>query len=258
MIRTWSKFNYGLNITVNNRYLNFGEGGPELTAILETGDYSLAEFPDALASAMSDVGSQAYSASIARSNNNLLTISAPGPFELFVNTGSNAGSDPFELIGFEYPSDLTGTNTYTGNTDCGSQYFPQFLLQSFVNYLNSQRSYDPTTNKTPAGRVEVVSFGIDQFFEMDIKFITDLPMDGKLIRTNSTGLADAIDFMLYATQKNKFEFVPDIDDPGTFYKVILESSPGFSDGTGFKLKELFGQNLPDIYETGVITLRIVP
>jgi hypothetical protein len=38
---------------------------------------------------------------------------------------------------------------------------------------------------------------------------------------------------------------------------LLESSPDYSDGTGYKLKELFDKNLPDIYETGILKLRIV-
>jgi hypothetical protein len=127
-----------------------------------------------------------------------------------------------------------------------------------VDRLHSQKSYEPTVNKTPSGRVEVVRFGLNQFFEMDVKFITDKPMDGCVIKNNVSGVADAVDFLEYITQKNKFEFVPDVGDPATFFKVILESYPSFSDGTGFKLRELFTQNLPDIYETGVFTLRVVP
>ncbi len=82
-------------------------------------------------------------------------------------------------------------------------------------------------------------------------------MDGAIIRNNPTGLADALSFLGYISQKKKFEFVPDVLAPSTYYRVILEKAPDYSSGTGFKLKELFGQNLPDIYETGIFTLRVV-
>jgi hypothetical protein len=258
LIYTFSKFNYGLNIDVNNQYLNFSEGGPELTAVLPPGDYTLGQISSIVQSAMNDVGGQVYTVSVDRSNGNKATISAPGPFELLVNTGSNIGTDPFEELGFVFPGDLTGASTYTGSEDAGEQYYPQFMLQSYVDRNLSQKFYDPTVSKTPSGRVSVVSFGKEQFFEMDIKFITNKVMDGKVIKNNPTGLADAIAFLEYVTKKLKVEFIPDVDAPETFFKVLLESAPGFGDGTGFKLKELFSQNLPDFYETGVTVWRVVP
>lgn len=258
MIYSYSKFNYGINITVDNRFINFSEGGPELTAVIETGDYALEQFPQAVESALNDAGSLTYSVTVDRTNNNLMTIVGSGVFDLLINTGSNNGNAAWETMGFVYPGDLTGASTYSGSGDCGDQYFPQFLLQSYVDRLHSQKSFDPTVNQTPSGRVEVVRFGLQQFFEMDVKFITDKPMDGCVIKNNASGVSDAVDFLEFISQKNKFEFVPDVGDPLTFYKVILESFPGFSNGTGFKLRELFTQNLPDIYETGVFTLRVVP
>jgi hypothetical protein len=258
MIYSYSKFNYGINITTDNRFINFSEGGPELTAVIDTGDYALEQFPAAVQAALNDAGALTYTVTVDRNNNNVMTITGSGTFSLLINTGSNNGNAAWTTMGFVYPGDLTGASTYDGSTDCGEQYFPQFLLQSYVDRLHSQKSYEPTVNKTPSGRVEVVRFGLNQFFEMDVKFITDKPMDGCVIKNNASGVADAVDFLEFVSQKNKFEFVPDVDQPSTFFKVILESYPGFSDGTGFKLKELFTQNLPDIYETGVFILRVVP
>lgn len=258
MIRTWSKFNYGIQITVNNRFLNFSEGGPELTATLETGDYTLGQFPSIVEAALNQAGALTYEVVVDRLDNNRMTILADGTFSLLINTGSQSGTAPFLLMGFNYPGDLTGSATYSGNEDTGSQYFPQFLLQSYVDRLNFRQSNEATVNKTATGRVEVVNFGILQFFEMDVKFITDLPMDNVVIKNNPNGYMDAINLFADISQKYKFEFVPDVDDPETIYKVVLESFPGFNDGTGFKLKELFAQNLPDIYETGVFKLRLIP
>jgi hypothetical protein len=256
MIRTWSKFNYGFQIDTSNNSLNFSEGGPELTAVLESGDYTLGEFAEVVATALSAIGALDYTASINR-NTNVITLSASGTFSILLATGSNIGISFASLMGFSQVVDLTGAATYTGASAAGFQYYPQFLLQSYVPPEIFKQSADATVNKAASGRVEVIRFGVEQFIEMDIKFITDLPMDNVVIKNNSSGLQDAIDFLDDITQKAKFEFVPDVDTPATFYEVILESFPGFQNGAGFKLKELFAQNLPDFYETGVIKLRVV-
>ncbi len=161
------------------------------------------------------------------------------------------------MLGFDFSIDLVGDDSYTGNLRSGSVYRPQFQLQSYVPPDNFQESVSPVINESGDGRVEVVRFGTKNKIEMDIKFITNLPMDGLTIRNNPSGLSDALAFINYITQKKKFEFVPDVDSADDFHKVILENTPGFSDGTGFKLKELFFEGLPDIYETGVITLRVI-
>lgn len=256
MIRTWSKFNYGFQIDTSNNSLNFSEGGPELTAVLESGDYTLGEFAEVVATALSAIGALDYTASINR-NTNVITLSASGTFSILLATGSNIGISFAGLMGFSQVVDLTGAATYTGASTAGFQYYPQFLLQSYVPPEIFKQSADATVNKAASGRVEVIRFGVEQFIEMDIKFITDLPMDNVVIKNNPSGLQDAIDFLDDITQKAKFEFVPDVDTPGTFHEVILESFPGFQNGAGFKLKELFAQNLPDFYETGVIKLRVV-
>ena len=76
-------------------------------------------------------------------------------------------------------------------------------------------------------------------------------------RKNDTGLEDAIAFFKYITELNEFEFLPDESSPGDFYRVIVESMPGSSDGTGYKLKEKLSDNLRDVYETGTIRLRVI-
>ena len=256
MIRTWSKFNYGFQITTSNNSLDFSEGGPQLTAVLESGDYSLGEFAEAIAVAMNTVGALDYTATLNRTTN-VITISATGTFSILLATGTSIGVSFATLAGFTQVVDLTGAATYTGAGEAGYQYYPQFLLQSYVPPEIFKKSADATINKAASGRVEVIRFGVEQFIEMDIKFITDLPMDNVVIKNNPSGLQDAIDFLDDISSKAKFEFVPDVDTPSVFYEVILESFPGFDNGAGYKLKELFAQNLPDFYETGVIKLRVV-
>lgn len=256
MIYTYSKFNYGISVNTNNNKLNFSEGGPELTVTLNSGSYTLGEFVDAIDSGLNSTGALDYNATLNRTTN-VITISASGNFNLLLNSGTSAGVSFAPLAGFTQTSDLTGVATYIGASPAGSQYRPQFLLQSYVPSTIFQQSSDAVVNKTASGRVEVVRFGVEKYIEMDIKFVTSLPMDGVVIKNDPNGLQNCIDFMSDISQKTRFEFVPDVNTPAVFEKVILESAPSYSNGTGFKLKELFSQNLPDIYETGVIKLRVV-
>jgi len=256
MIKTWSKFNYGIQISTSNNKLDFSEGSGQLTATLESGDYTLGEFAEAVSTAMNTVGALDYTATLDRATNQV-TLSAPSNFSLLLSSGTNIGVSYADLLGFMQVVDLTGASTYTGSDPAGFEYFPQFLLQSYVPPEHQRKSADATINKSGSGRVEVVRFGIERFIDMDIRFITNLPMDHNVIRNNPNGLADAIEFLNDISEKNRFEFVPDVDLPDNYYKVILESFPGYENGTGFKLKELYGQNLPDIYETGVMKLRVV-
>lgn len=256
MIYTFSKFNYGLRADNLSRVINFTEGGPELTATIETGSYTLGEYVSAIASALNTAGALDYTVTLNRSTN-VVTISAPSNFNLLLDTGSNVSSSFASLLGFTQTTDLTGTNTYTGASPAGYQYSPQFMLQSYVSPDTFQQSVDAVVNKTASGRVEVVRFGIENFIEMDIKFITNKLMDNILIKNNPTGVEDAIAFLSDITEKSRFEFVPDVSTPSVFEKVLLESTPQSQNGTGFKLKELFSQNLPDFYETGVIKLRVI-
>lgn len=255
MIDTFSKFYYGHTITRNNRFINIDEGSGEISVELNPGSYTLSEFVTALAAALNSFGSLDYTVTVNRATR-VLTINGSANFELLVATGSQSGSSAFGLMGFT-GADRTGDDSYSGNLGSGSVYLPQFKLQSYVAPDIFEQSVSVVINKTAEGSVEVVSFGRENFIEMDVKFITNLEMDGFVIKNNPQGLQSAIDFMKDITQKRRFEFMPSVDDSDNFYKVILESTPSNSDGTGFKLKELWDQNLRDIYETGILKMRVV-
>ncbi len=256
MIYTKSKFNYGHKVTIENAYIPFSEGGPELIAMIQFGSYTLGEYALAVQDAFNAAGDLTYEVTVDRDANQIL-INATGNFELLTNTGSVLASSAFAMMGYQFPAaDLTGDNVYQGNVTSGAEYFPQFLLQSYIPSPNYADSVSAIINESSDGRVEVVRFGVKRKIDMDIKFITNLAM-GEPIDSNPTGLADALAFLNFATEKNRFEFVADRLTPSTFEKVILESMPGHSDGTGFKLVEMISENLPDIYGTGVLTLRVV-
>ena len=91
---------------------------------------------------------------------------------------------------------------------------------------------------------------------MDLLFITDLEMDGKVIRNNPTGKQDAIDLLTFAIKRGPIEFMPDKDNSADFTQVILDRTPQDGKATKFKLREETGKNLPNIYKTGKLDFRV--
>lgn len=261
MIDTYSSFYYGFKITAQpyNGYINVDEGGGELEVEVAVGSYTMNTLVSAIRNALLSQTTLEYEVTVDRMTRRF-TISAPSNFDLLTSTGANVGSSIWSLIGFDTSSDKTGQSSYTGEFPAGDAYFPQFPLQSFVSDEDYQGRNQASKNIAANGTtVEVINFGDAKFIEFDIKFITDRDdvSDGVVIKKNSKGLADARRFLRDITNLNQFEFMPDKDTPGDFKRCIVEQMPVFSDGTGYKLRELFNEKLRDIYETGIIRLRVV-
>ena len=254
-LNSFARFYYGLSIDTTNNKVNFSEGAGELTATLTSGGYTFEEFADEIERSMSSVGGQAYTVTTNRVTRRL-TIAAAGNFTLKISTGSNTGISSYPLMGFT-GADVTGTNTYAGNTECGSEYTPQFKLQDYISSDDWQESVSVAVNESASGTIETVSFGTRSFVQMNIKYISDKlwPTNGNWIN-NPSGVADARAFLQSITQKVPVEFMPDKDAPITFQKLLLEKTPVSKNGTGYILKELYDRNLPDIYETGVLVFRV--
>ena len=260
-ISTFSIFYFGLKIEggVNaNNLLNFlepNEGNVELTATISPGTYTYSELNSAIVVAMDAVGDLDYTVSVDRATR-LITIASTDTFELLIDTGSQSGSSPFTLLGFTGSVDLTGASTYTGDSASGDFYEPQFKLQDFDDKENLKMREQPSVNVSASGEVEVISYGLVPFYQMSINFITNIVQDGKVIKNNSTGVEDARRFFESITERGAFEFIPDIDDRDTFSKVVLESLAGSRTGTGYRLRELTGRNLPNYFEVKQIKLRV--
>ncbi len=254
-LNTHSKFYYGFTIDETNSSLDFKEGAPEIQATIDSGSYTPEELAVAIKTALDAVGANTYTVSFNRTTR-VFTISTGSNFQLLVSTGSRAGSSIFSTIGLT-GSDRTGASTYSGVAS-GSEYTTQFILQDYVPEENFRRAAYASVNKSASGEVEVVTYGIERFFEMNFKFITDVEMTNDCpIRNNPNGISDFLDFIRFATTKAKMEFMPDEDDVNSFYKVILESEPSEKDGTGYKLKELYDKGLPGYYDSGVLKFRVV-
>ena len=252
-IRTISAFNYGHKIDQNNQYINFSENGiDEITALVVVGSYSLFDFVAAVSVALNKAGSQEYTLTLDRTTSKI-TISAPSSFDLLIGSGSLINVSAYELMGFT-GADVTGLDTYESDSRSGSQYVPQFLLQNYVDFIDEQRKAASSVSEAANGDVQVTSYGEVLLMSANITLATDL-LPQVAVTENANGVGDLRDFMKYITGKNPIEFVADIDTPNTIVKCLLEKTPEGSDGTAFKLKELYSRNLTGYYETGNLQFR---
>lgn len=254
-IKTHSAFTYGHTITENNQWIDFSENGiDQLSAQIEIGTYTLGEFADAVSTALNStlLISQEYTVTLDRSTR-MLTISAGSNFDLLITSGDKAAISAYTLMGFT-GADLTGANSYTANNVTGSIYYPQFKLQSFVDFNDNISKAESSVKQSASGEVEVVSYGEVKIMECNITFITDIVPQGVILE-NPTGVSDLRNFLIYATTKAKLEFIPDSENLNVFTKCILEKTREGQDGTAFKLKELYSRGLAEYFETGVISFR---
>lgn len=253
-LTTFSIFYYGHKITDENYLIDVDEGGGTFQVEIPVGSYTLTTFADILESALNDFGTLTYTVSVNRTSREI-TIAASAAFDLLVSSGPSIGTSAWSLIGFS-GSDRTGASTYTGNLPSGSEYTPQFILQDHVPSSNRKRSVMSTVNESASGELEIVRFGSVRGVQFNIKMITDLPMDDKIILNNPNGVADANDFMDYVTDGNKIEFMPDRSDRSTFETLIIEKTPQSKDGIEYDLKEHYDKGLPNIFETGILQFRV--
>lgn len=252
-LTTFSIFYFDFEITNDNKFFNFSEGGPELTAEIEIGSYTATEFGPTIATALNAVGANTYSVSFDR-DTRFFTISADANFELLVFSGT-VTPNAYEVIGFT-GADRTGDDTYTGDQQSGDFYEPQFIIQDHIDRGNFQKLIDPSVNQTAAGLVEVIRFGVSEFIQMNFKWNTNKASDGHIIKNNPTGVEDLQRFMQYITTKKPVEFMADISDRDEFVKLILESTEEESKGTSYKLREMYDRNLPFYFETGKLVFRV--
>lgn len=253
-ITTQSAFNYGHKITNDNQYINFSEDGiEELTAIVTVGSYTLEAFKDAVSTAINAKGGQLYTVTLDRATRKL-TISAPGTFELWIDSGAQTNVSTYSLMGFS-GADLTGLITYESNGPSGFQYLPQFLLQGFVDFEDEQRKATASVNESASGLVQVASYGDVKLMSCNITLASNI-IPQVAITENATGVDDLRDFMVYSSNKNSLEFIPDVVNPSTgIISCLLEKTPEDKKGTGFKLKELYSRNLTGYFETGTLQFR---
>ena len=102
-------------VTAANKYINFSEGGGELTAILDEGTYGAFDLGIEIKLQMDDAGALTYSGTYDRTTRKF-TIAASGVFSLLWNTGTNKAVDISTLCGYSDAADDTGAATYTSDS----------------------------------------------------------------------------------------------------------------------------------------------
>jgi len=255
LLQTKSSFYYGYVISNQNYQIDFDEGATEFTAQLNIGSYTLTDFISEIERAFNSIIgiTETYTVSVDRSTR-IITINSTGTLNLLVTTGSHFSVSTYPLMGFT-GADRTGSSSYFGNNASGSEYRPQFLLQSYVDPTIFKDPVNSSVNRSANGEVlEIITFGRVGFVEFNIRFATDIDQGkGGPIETNVNGVSDLIDFMEAITTAQTIEFMKDRDTPSTFFKILLEKTPQSADGVGFKLKEL--SNVPAYFETGILKFR---
>lgn len=255
-LSTHSAFYYGFDVDSSNNKLDFDEGGGELTATITSGSYTLTEYAAALETALNVAGGFTYTVTVARATRKLTIATSDGNFSLLAQTGSSIGVGAWTMMGFA-ATDLSGAMTYTSDGNAGSAYTTQFILQDYISSNNWKGAANATVNRTASGRVEVIQFGSEQFMQCEFKFINDITQPNGPIRNRASGVADFRTFMEQLITKAPIEFMADEDTPGTYEKMILESTPDSKDGVSFKLKERYDIGLPGYYDSGVLKFRVV-
>ena len=251
-----SSFFYGHTITSFNYYIDFNEGGSELSTTLNIGDYTLTEYGNELQRALNSKGSLTYTVGLDRSTREF-SISSTGAFTLLISSGSHSGTSSYPLAGFT-GADLSGLSSYTANEKSGKEYRPQFYLQRYIDKDDYVQAVNSKINKAGNGDVEAFSFGNEKFMECNIMYANDYDNGmNSVIETNLTGVANLRAFLTDLIGKTRIEFIHDRDNPEIFDSFILESSKGNKSGTGFMLKELYSKGMVGYYETGTLKFREV-
>lgn len=259
-IQTYSGFTYGHTINENNKFLEFEESiSGILTAELNIGSYTLGTFVNEVARALNAASlNQTYTATLNRATRRI-TISSSDNFSLLINSATTALQSAFPLAGFT-GADVTGQSSYEGDSPSGSFFEPQFLLQDYIPFENDQRANNVTVNETPSGILEVIKFGDINFMTCNIKYQKNQSADeprakDNILRFSQTGYTDLLNFLIYAATKAPIEFVPDVNNPNIFTRCLLESTTRESNGTGFRIRELYAEGFAEWFESGRLVFR---
>jgi len=252
-----SVFYYGHKVDENNNIIDFADspGGTELFAEIPVGSYTLTKYLEVFIGALNAASSLTWSASVDRITR-IVTIESSAPADLLFGTGVNNTTSPASLLGFDQ-ADMTNQTTFVGSFGSGFEWRPKFPLQDYKGKDKNKKLVNAVVNKSASGdNVSVQSFGVDRFIKMNAKWITNRSTDG-ILRPGETAVEEAIAFMDYAVEKHPMEFMENEDLRDTFDKVYLESTGQGGDGTMYELMEYVGQNLPEYFETGILTFKVI-
>ncbi|HNC40284.1 MAG TPA: hypothetical protein PK522_00715, partial [Nitrosomonas sp.] len=214
------------------------------------------QFSEKLSAVLTSSLTQTYTVVYNRTTRKI-TISAPSNFSILIGSGSHTTTTLYENLGYTGGIDLSGFNSYVADSTAGYEYNPQFYLLDYIPLEHNVKSVQASINETGSGAIEVIRYGTKRYTEFSIELITNNKFVGDSIWVSSkTGVEDTLNFLNYATQKSRIEFMPDGYDPATYYTLILESTESDQNGTGFKLMEMLEYGA-GYYKTGKLVWREV-
>lgn len=255
-LKVYSQFYYGHIIDDTNNIINFKEGmGPEKSATLPVGSYTLTKFVEVITLALNGASLLDWTGSVDRTTG-IITFTSSATASLLLQTGSQAVFSPYVLLGF-MQSDILNTTTFTGSYRSGYVYSPEFPLQDYKSKTENKKLVNAVVSKSATGdKISVQKFGEERFIRANIKYISNNPTSG-VLKFNSTAKEEAQTFLEYIIEKHPIEFMEDDQDPNTFDKVYLQSTPQSTDGTQYELTEYVDRSLPGFYESGLLTFKII-
>lgn len=245
-----SAFLYGLEVTANNRSIDFKavSGGPQISASLNLGFYSLTDLITAIAAAMNSADfNNVYTVSVNRTVNsgteNRITISTNGSYLSFLfGSGTRAASTIAPLIGFT-STDKTGSTTYTGSFSSGTFVLPKEFGYNYIPQEMNRKVFG-SLNITASGDKEAIVFQIQKFFQVQFKYEPEAYV-----------ISDWTPFMTWAIQQKPLEFTPDLSAPSVVLNCTLEKTGADSKGLSYMFKEMLPQ-FPFFYDSGLMTYRV--
>lgn len=165
---------FEVDVDALSNKINFSEGGPELTATLVTGAYSMSALATQIKTQMDAVGGQVYTVSV---SSNVFTISAPGVFSLLVTSGTNAAASAYSHIGYT-GADVSGLTSYAG------------AEVETVTKTVSLKVTNATLNETVVKTLTVISESADKLFSSDARIRQHEPDVLKFVQAGRSSFKD--------------------------------------------------------------------
>lgn len=274
-LKTRPAFYYGFQVTADCNYIDFKESelGPTISMEIPVGVYTLEELRSVLQSEFNRNGSYNYTVTADRYTRKI-TILTNNAFKLLLQSGPNVSSSLLLCLGFgstpvwgednlygqpllEFGTPDTGLQfAHTSQYPVGFSYEPTYCPQDYVDAENNRELREASVNESIDGNsIEVLYFGVNENYEFNFKYITNLkmPVDGP-IRNNPKAVEEINSFMKWVIEKKKLEFIPDIQNPNIYHTIRIEKTRSGKGGTGYRLKEMVPK-LPEFYETGKLIFR---
>lgn len=258
-IETQSSFRYGFEIDKSANVLYISDETGDYQIDLPTGAFCPEEYMDTLEKVL-----QAYQTMVGyliEYDSVLCRIKisrVAGTFDALFATGglnSDAIGSAAPALGFE-PVDNLGVTEITSENQVGKRFTPQLYLQNFVDCEQNKELRQATKSESSSGDCcEILHCGIDQFFEFEIKAQTNIEQSHRFIRSTN-GYDQIKDFLDWSICGKPVQFLPDCDDTDNIYKIKLDRTRGFRDGTGYNLTEMTRTLGCGYYRTGVMRWRV--